>query len=289
MKMLRKDKALLESLTKRYGKNNVLNELENKTITNAFRKAKKQSRWAQAKTFADEIYNRIEKNIDNIELEPIFRGVDLKEYVVKIFINKDEKNPIAFLYLKNPKGVESVNVVAKDAPEEDDLKHYYLKNILKKFNQLTNNNIQYNNIKKITISGLWIFADFCFDNKKTAREFTNAINILNGLFDVDMSVNWHDYHTQGSSREYGFDEDGNYIRESAGHIPTRFDNPDVWFDNTSFQELEELTGYFIYDFYLKYEDEVEAEEAFIAACEEWWNNHTPAQKRKIFNEHYINA
>ena len=79
------------------------------------------------------------------------------------------------------------------------------------------------------------------------------------------------------------------IKESAGRIAIRYANPDVWFNNTSFQELEELTGYFIYDFYLKYEDEVEAEEAFIAACEEWWNNHTPAQKRKIFNEHYINA
>lgn len=287
--MLRKDKALLESLTKRYGKNNVLNELEDKTITNAFRKAKYRGRWQQAKTFGDEIYNRVEKNIDNLELEPIFRGVDWEEYVVKIFINKDEKNPIAFLYLKNVTGVEIVNVVAKYVPTEDDLKHYYLKYILKKFNQLTNNNIQYDNIDYIPISNIWKISDFSFDDKKTAREFTNAINILNGLFDVDMSVNWHDYHTQGSSREYGFDEDGNYIRESAGRIATRYANPDVWFDNTSFQELEELTGYFIYDFYLKYEDEVEAEEAFIAACEEWWNNHTPAQKRKIFNEHYINA
>lgn len=289
MKMLKKDKALLESLTKRYGKNNVLNELENKTITNAFIKAKYRNRWQQAKTFGDEISNRIEKNIDNLELEPIFRGVDWEDIVVKIFINKDEKNPIAFLYLNNIKGVETVNVAAKDVPREDDLKHYYLKNILKKFNQLTNNNIQYNNIGYIPVSSIWQFADFEFYDKKTAREFTNAINILNNLFGTGVSVDWHDYYSQGNSRDYGFDEDGNYLRESAGRMPTRFDNPDAWFDNTSFQELEELTGYFIYDFYLKYEDEVEAEEAFIAACEEWWNNHTPAQKRKIFNEHYINA
>ena len=81
----------------------------------------------------------------------------------------------------------------------------------------------------------------------------------------------------------------NKVNETAGRIATRYANPDAWFDNTTFQELEELTGYFIYDFYLEYEDETEAEEAFIAACEEWWNKHTPMQKRKIFNEYYINA
>ena len=39
---------------KKYGKDNVLNELEHKTISNAFRKAREESRWQQAKVFSDE-------------------------------------------------------------------------------------------------------------------------------------------------------------------------------------------------------------------------------------------
>lgn len=81
----------------------------------------------------------------------------------------------------------------------------------------------------------------------------------------------------------------NKVNEAAGHMPTRFDNPDAWFDNTSFQELEELTGYYIQDFYLEFEDDTEAEEEFIAACEDWWNKHTPMEKRKIYNDFYLNA
>lgn len=72
-------------------------------------------------------------------------------------------------------------------------------------------------------------------------------------------------------------------------MPTRHANPDAWFDNTSFQELEELTGYYIHDFYLEYEDDTEAEKEFIAACEKWWNKHTPMEKRKIYNDFYLNA
>lgn len=277
--MLRKDKLILETLTKRYGKNNVLNELEHKTISNAFRKAREESRWQQARVFSDELHNRLEKIGDNLKLEPIFRGVDYQDVVVKIFINKDKNYPIAFVYNDSP-GVESVGVITSKS-YEDDLNEYYLKNILNKFNQLTNNNIQYNTeesyLYHIPQEDIEEMVYHSFEDKKTAREFTYATNILNDYFNSQLDKDWHNYHNQGNRIENGFDERGNRIYESS----SKFQIAENWFNNLSFDDLEYLTGVVRWDFINDYEDDEEADEMFIAACEDWWNDHTPTEKVKI--------
>lgn len=134
--------------------------------------------------------------------------------MVKIFINKDKENPIAILYKdkEDIEGDESISVIASISNTKD-LKQYYLKKILKKFNQLTNNSIQYDNIHYIPIHEIGVITDYRFEDKKTAREFANAINILNDLFNKDLDTDWHTYHFQGSSLNYGFDRNGNYLRE----------------------------------------------------------------------------
>lgn len=279
-----KDKSLLESLTKRYGKDNVLNELEHKTISNAFKKAREESRWQQARVFSDELHNRLEKIGDNLKLEPIFRGVDDKDVVVKIFINKDINYPIAFVYNDSP-GIESVGVITSES-YEDDLNEYYLKNILKKFNQLTNNNIQYNTeesyLYHIPQYDIEEMVYHSFEDKKTAREFTYATNILNDYFNSQLDKDWHNYHNQGSRTEHGFDERGHRIYESS----SKFQIAENWFSNLHFRDLERLTGIFWDDFLNGYDEDAseEADENFLSACDDWWNENSPSEKVEIMNQ-----
>ena len=309
--MLRKDKALLENLTRKYGKSNVLNELEHRTVSNAFRKAKKQSRWGQAKTFGDEVYGRLNKVVDNLTFVPQFRGINSVDEVIKIFTNEDENYPMAFLHYDTP-GVESLLVITSDKYERD-IDEKFLREVLNKFNKATSNNILYDDPESYLchvptedieeMIGLYLF-----DDKKEAREYARTMSLLNNLFGVNMSTDWHNYLEKGYPMDNGFDERGRYIREgysskfrsgvyksknknkvneTAGRIAIRYANPDAWFNSASFQELEGITGYFIQDFYLEYEDDTEAKEAFIAACEKWWNKHTPMEKRKIYNDFYL--
>ena len=70
--MIRKDKALLESLTRKYGKGYILNEISNNTIKSAASKAIEKGKYKQAKYFVDNIVD----NYENINLsfsEPLYK------------------------------------------------------------------------------------------------------------------------------------------------------------------------------------------------------------------------
>lgn len=81
-----------------------------------------------------------------------------------------------------------------------------------------------------------------------------------------------------------FNKKGNYIREGYSSM---FQLAERWFNNLAFEDLEYLTGLhrmdFFYDYY-EYKDDELAEEKFIEACEEWWNEHTESEKVEIMNQ-----
>lgn len=60
--MLRKDKALLESLTKKYGKNYILNEISYELATKARDKVEKDGRTYQKMFFQEEVDKRKKEN-----------------------------------------------------------------------------------------------------------------------------------------------------------------------------------------------------------------------------------
>lgn len=66
--MLRKDKALLESLTKKYGENYILNEISMGLLGRAKDKAKSLGRKKQTSYFANEYKERLKrKTLSNID------------------------------------------------------------------------------------------------------------------------------------------------------------------------------------------------------------------------------
>jgi hypothetical protein len=94
--MLIKDKFLLESLTKKYGKRNILNEISNDTIKSAASKAIEKGKYKQAKYFVDNIVD----NYENISLtfgKPLFK---CKKQVFGFVFNK---NKFIGLYEKDGK------------------------------------------------------------------------------------------------------------------------------------------------------------------------------------------
>ena len=67
--MLRKDKALLESLTKKYGKNYILNEISRETIGRARDEAERLGRKIQTKYFTQGYEERLNKEtLSNIDM-----------------------------------------------------------------------------------------------------------------------------------------------------------------------------------------------------------------------------
>lgn len=212
-----KGKNIRESLSKRYGKEDMLNELNHKTISNAFGKAKKQGRWAQAKIFGDELYGKLNKVIDNLTFVPAFRGVNSADEVIKIFTNEDKNYPMAFLHYDTP-GVESLFVITS-SKYENDIDEKFLREVLNKFNKVTSNNIQYNDDESYlchvpTDDIEEMIGIYLFEDKKLAREYAKTMSLLNNLFNVNMSTDWHDYFEKGYPMDYGFTSGGKYIRES---------------------------------------------------------------------------
>ena len=228
--MLRKDRLILETLSKKYGKEDMLNELNHKTISNAFIKAKKQGRWQQAKVFGDEIYGRLNKQLDNLKFEPIFRGVDIYDCIHKIFISRDSKYPIAFFNIECV-GTEQVNVLLHPSYERD-VDEKYLRTVLDKFNAATTNTIKYdeddsflcqipNGEEEDFICG------YTFEDKKTARGFAKAMEIINEYFNIDLPTDWHEYYSNGNPSDHGFTSKGEYIRESLKESRQQSNNRDI--------------------------------------------------------------
>lgn len=228
--MLRKDRLILETLSKRYSKEDMLNELNHKTLSNAFTKAKKQGRWQQAKVFGDEIYGRLNKQLDNLKFEPIFRGVDKNDCIHKIFISRDSNYPIAFFYIESV-GTDQVNVLLHPSYERD-VDEKYLRTVLDKFNAATTYTIKYdeedsflcqipNGEEEDFICGYY------FEDKKTAREFAKAMEIINEYFNIALPTDWHEYYAQGDPRDYGFNSKGEYIRESLKESRQQSINRDI--------------------------------------------------------------
>ena len=52
---------------------------------------------------------------------------------------------------------------------------------------------------------------------------------------------------------------------------------DEWWDNCDFKEMEMITGFRMTDF-----DPEDGYQAFVDACNEWWDKLTPNEKTRLY-------
>jgi len=57
-------------------------------------------------------------------------------------------------------------------------------------------------------------------------------------------------------------------------------NPNDWWGGTDFKEMERITGYRQLDF-----DPEDGYQAFVDACDKWWNEQTPDEKIALWKNH----
>ena len=57
-------------------------------------------------------------------------------------------------------------------------------------------------------------------------------------------------------------------------------NPNDWWGGTDFKEMERITGYRQLDF-----DPEDGYQAFVDACNKWWNEQTPDEKITLWENH----
>ena len=196
--MLRRDKALLESLTKKYGKNYILNEISRETIISARDKADKLGRRRQREYFSNGLARKEEKMvkdiIDNLSLELIwsdFDGVGGLSYYI------DKKYPILYSYENRTyvDGDGDIGLRILTTPEFDFLNNYK-DEILTAFYQTTklpNNSKSYFDITLTNDENSdWFFFEFVFD-KKGAREWANMFKIVNNRLNMNLDTDWHNY------------------------------------------------------------------------------------------------
>lgn len=192
--MLRKDKALLESLTKKYGKKTILNEISSETIGKAMVKANKLGRYKQGEYFSNGLVRKEEKMVedilDNLSLELIWSNFD-GDCVVSYYF--DKKYPILYTYEKDEN--EDVGVRILTTPEFNFLKKYK-DEILTAFYQTTKQPIDSETYFNITLTNDensdWYFYEFAFD-KKGAREWANMLKKVNNRLNMNLDTDWHNY------------------------------------------------------------------------------------------------
>jgi hypothetical protein len=193
--MLRKDKALLENLTRKYGKNYILNEISSETIKNAMVKADNLGRRKQRDYFANGLVRKEEKMVedilDNLSLELIYDSFDGEEGFCYYI---DKKYPILYSYEKFYEDGEC-GLRILTTPEFKFLKKYR-EAILTAFYQTTKMPIDSDTHFGITLTtdenSDWFFYELYFD-KKGAREWANMLKKVNNRLNMNLDTDWHKY------------------------------------------------------------------------------------------------
>ena len=205
--MLLKDKLMLESLTRKYGKNNIINEISQETISNAASKARKLNRRSQAKYFSDEYKRRedlIRQNIENSNIKlsnSSFEEIYNSNYThVKVFI--DKTYPVVIIYKQDEGSLYEDEIIELLFNEEanflksDKYKKEYINNFISETNLEFSGNFDY----VYTISGEQLkyknlFVDeTIFFEKPAARMWANTVKQINKKIGSNYSEDWHDYY-----------------------------------------------------------------------------------------------
>jgi hypothetical protein len=188
--MLRKDKALLERLTRKYGRNYILNEISYELAKRARDKAEKDGRTYQKMYFKEEVDKREKRELDNIlsnlSLELFFDYYGYGFYV-------DKNYPIAV-------GVNGEDQIMISVGEEiypffkDDTD--YLANYICDTLNIDINDIGYIDVDRVAKNindGDVIYWGLCCDvTKKMARDFANFGKAVNERFGIYwLEEDWH--------------------------------------------------------------------------------------------------
>ena len=216
--MLRKDKMALESLSKKYGKNTLLNEVSYELNKRALNKAKESGRWEQARTFAEYYNDKLLKDINNLKFEVIYSDKEKgnEEYLVVYICNGNLPMVLCnYFYKDGPTNNNHLGIVLPDVRDFDfnEKELQLLKNV---FNKETKNNITLEDIYFADVSFIEdILLCSIVKDKKEARQLANVAKKINKVLKVDhFYTDWHDYYWYGYREDYGFTSDGKYIRES---------------------------------------------------------------------------
>lgn len=205
--MLRKDKALLESLTKKYGRNNIINEISQETISNSATKARKLNRHSQAKYFSNEYQRReelIKQNIENSNIKlsnSSFEEIYNSNFThVKVFIDKNY--PVVIIYKQDEGPLyedEFIEILFNEEAnflKSNKYKKEYINNFISETNLKFSGNFDY----VYTTTGEQLkyknlFVDDCiFFEKSDARKWANTVKQINKRIDSNYSEDWHDYY-----------------------------------------------------------------------------------------------
>ena len=188
--MLRKDKALLESLTKKYGKNYILNEISYELATKARDKAEKDGRTYQKMFFQEEVDKRkkreLDKILNNLSLELLFDDFGYEFYV-------DKNYPIVIGW----NGDDQINISVGEEiyPFFKDNDDYLLSYICDTFN-IDINYIEYIGVdrvaKDINKGDVIYWGIGCDVTKKMARDYANFGKAVNERFGIKwLEEDWH--------------------------------------------------------------------------------------------------
>lgn len=201
--MLIKDKLILESLTRKYGKNNIINEISQETISNAASKARKLNRRSQAKYFSNEYQRReelIKQNIENSNIKlsnSSFEEIYNSNYThVKVFI--DKTYPVVIIYKQDYEN-EIIELLFNEEAnflKSNKYKKEYINNFITETNLEFSGNFDY--VYTITGGQLKyknLFIDDCiFFEKSDARKWANTVKQINKKINSNYSEDWHDYY-----------------------------------------------------------------------------------------------
>lgn len=205
--MLIKDKLILESLTRKYGKNNIINEISQETILAAGNKARQLGRKSQSKYFFDEYQRReelLKQNIENSNIKlsnSSFEEIYNSNFThVKVFI--DKTYPVVIIY-KQDEGPsyedEVIEILFNEEAnflKSNKYKKEYINNFITETKLKFSGNFDY----VYTVTGAQLkyknlFIDDCvFFEKSDARKWANAVKQINKRIDSNYSEDWHDYY-----------------------------------------------------------------------------------------------
>lgn len=131
------------------------------------------------------------------------------------------------------------------------------------------------------------FMNFCKQNADLVKQDIIELS-AGGVYESKKTMLSKDKSLLESlTKKYGrnalLNEVNKNVREGYS---SKFQIAENWFSNLHFRDLERLTGIFWDDFLNGYDedDSEEADENFLAACDEWWNENSPSEKVEIMNQ-----
>lgn len=133
------------------------------------------------------------------------------------------------------------------------------------------------------------FANFCRKHADMVK--SDIIDFSEAMYESKKQLSSKDKSLLESlTKRYGKNALLNEVNKKSLSIKegysSKFQIAENWFSNLHFRDLERLTGIFWDDFLNGYDEDSseEADENFIAACDDWWNENSPSEKVEIMNQ-----